>query len=215
MAGSRQEGIGFHRWSICDCQLDIIFLVNGHESLGRLVNFLFVFSPKLAPFHIHHIARGTLAVHERTEGVHVETTAHHTSDGGESWIVPSSHPSLFDKPRELAFGHDGVIEIDARKGVDTDAAQAESLENPLILLIAIIVFGGTQGVRDTLQRIDDWTRQIVGGVGLVGGARAMVRFQVLAEQDWIAHGTIDALHINLGAQTPDTALFGTGAHDFE
>ena len=44
----------------------------------------------------------------------------------------------------------------------------------MVLLVSVVVFGGSQRMRHSLDGVDDRTGEVVGGVGLVLGASAVV-----------------------------------------
>ena len=87
--------------------------VNGHETLGLAVDFLFVFGPKLVPYHIHNIPGRALSTHEAAQCGHINTTSHNTANRREARIVPSRHVSVIGKPRQFSLGQDRVFKIDS------------------------------------------------------------------------------------------------------
>mmetsp|Transcript_12480 Transcript_12480/g.19705 ORF Transcript_12480/g.19705 Transcript_12480/m.19705 type:complete len:316 (+) Transcript_12480:858-1805(+) len=143
MVGRSQIGIVLDTGSIRYRQRHVFLVVNRHESFRSLVDLLFIFGPELIPLHIHDTTRRALRVDEGPQGLNVDTPTNDTSHGREARVVPPGHQSLLDEPSQFAFRQDRVHKVDTRKGVDANASQLERLQNPLVLFVTIVVFGGT------------------------------------------------------------------------
>mmetsp|Transcript_16828 Transcript_16828/g.34097 ORF Transcript_16828/g.34097 Transcript_16828/m.34097 type:complete len:300 (-) Transcript_16828:1038-1937(-) len=200
---------------ICDSQRNVLLLINCHKPLCPFIDLFFILRPELTPLHIHYTTTGSLTAHETLECIHIDSTTAHTANCGETRIIPSGDASRLHKPSELPFTHHGIHEVHTGKGLDPHATQFQGTLNPLILLVAIIVFGGTESVTDPLDGIDDGASQIISGVGFVGSSRTMVWSEVLTIQNGIAHGSIVSGHVDLGTETPWFALFLARAHEVE
>mmetsp|Transcript_38326 Transcript_38326/g.114750 ORF Transcript_38326/g.114750 Transcript_38326/m.114750 type:complete len:387 (-) Transcript_38326:1209-2369(-) len=190
-------------------------LVNRHESFGIHINPFLILGPKFAPLHIDDSTGGSLGAHERSECFDVDAATHRPPHRGHTRIVPTGNLPLFDEPRELPLGQHCVTKINPREFLDADATKSERTLNPTILLVPIIVFGGTQGVGDPLDGIDNGTRQVVGGVRLVTLTGTMMRRQILSVQYRIAHGTVHAAHVDPGPEAERRPLLGSRAHELE
>ena len=90
-------------------------------------------------------------------------------NGGEARVEPALDELLFYEPIQLALRQHGVDEIHLSVRVDLDPAQAKRLLQPVVLLVAIVVLGGAQGVRHTFHAVYDRTGEIVRGIRLVLG----------------------------------------------
>lgn len=56
---------------------------------------------------------------------------------------PAIHQALVHEPGELALGQDRVVEIEAGVLPHVGSAETEGLDHPVILLVAVVVLGGT------------------------------------------------------------------------
>mmetsp|Transcript_794 Transcript_794/g.1886 ORF Transcript_794/g.1886 Transcript_794/m.1886 type:complete len:353 (+) Transcript_794:112-1170(+) len=151
----RQVRVILERRTVCHRQHDVALLVDCHETLGGLVDFSLVFGPEFIPLHVHHTPTGALGVNELAKGWDVDTTTNDPAHRRHASIVPSSDESLFHEPCQLALGEDGEHEVHSCECVDADTSQPQCLEDPLVLLIAVVVLRGAEGMGDALEGVHD------------------------------------------------------------
>mmetsp|Transcript_25307 Transcript_25307/g.73236 ORF Transcript_25307/g.73236 Transcript_25307/m.73236 type:complete len:560 (+) Transcript_25307:135-1814(+) len=196
-------------------QFHVVRCIDSHVPGRVLVNLLLVQGPELAPFHVDNSSRGALAEHEGTQSINVNATTNNTTDGGKARIIPPGNVAILDEPCQLALTELGVDKVHTSEGMDTSATKAQSLLDPSILFVAIIVLSRTECVSNSLNAINDGAGKIVGGIGLVLGTGTVMRRGVLAEHDRIAHGTIHRLHVDLSAEAPLGTVLAATAHELE
>mmetsp|Transcript_24367 Transcript_24367/g.45749 ORF Transcript_24367/g.45749 Transcript_24367/m.45749 type:complete len:487 (-) Transcript_24367:1158-2618(-) len=209
------ENIGLRPLDVA--QLDLLLPVgrHGHEPLGSVVDRLLVLGPELAPLHQRDPPRRALSQNVAPQSFDVDAPPHDAPDGGEPGVVPPGDVPVVGEPGELALAQLRVHEVHPGESVDPDSPEKKRVLNPRVLLVPVVVLGGPEGVGDSLDAVHDGTGEVVGGVGLVGGAGAVVGGQVLAVQHGIAHGAVDALHVDLGPEAPLGALGVSAAHEVE
>ena len=184
--------------------LDVLGLVDGHVPEAVLVDPLLVLRPKLVPLHINDPSRRSLGAYESPQGRDVDPPAYHAPYRGHAGIVPSSDVTLLHEPGELPLAEDGMHKGHAGEGVDANPAQTEPGLYPGVLLVAVLVLGGAQGVSHPLNRVDDGARQVVRRVGRVLGPRSVMGGRdVLPVQHRIAHCAVDTGHVDARPQAPD------------
>ena len=77
---------------------------------------------------------------------------------------PAVDVTLVDKPCELAFGEHRVVEVEPGIFPDVGLAQAQCLDHPVELVIAVVVLRGAERVGHTLYAVHDWAGEVVRGV---------------------------------------------------
>ena len=80
--------------------------------------------------------------------------------------LPSVDVALLDEPGELALGQDRVGHAEAGVVPDVRPAQAQRLEEPAVLDVAVVVLGGAQRVRHPFDAVHDRARKVIGRVNL-------------------------------------------------
>lgn len=78
--------------------------------------------------------------------------------------APSVHVSLLHEPGELPLGQHGVVEVEPGVLPDVGLPEAQGLDDPVELLIAIVVLGGSESVGHALQAVHDGTGKVIGRV---------------------------------------------------
>jgi hypothetical protein len=78
------------------------------------------------------------------------TTPADTADGGHARVVPSPDLAAVDDLGELTLGQEGLDEVHAGKVPVVDLPQVEVLQDPLVLLVRVVVLCGAQRVGNTL-----------------------------------------------------------------
>lgn len=89
-----------------------------------------------------------------------------TSYGGESRVIPAINDALLDQVLELSLGQDSVDKVNSTKVEDLDLWEAESFNEPLVLLVSGPVFVRSKGVCYTINVVNQGTSKIVHGVRL-------------------------------------------------
>ena len=79
-------------------------------------------------------------------------------------------------------------------------AQLKHVLQDVVLDVTVRVFRGPQTVGHALDRVHDRAHEVVGGVGVELGARAVVRRGVPAVQHRVPQRAVVGGHVNLGAQ---------------
>jgi hypothetical protein len=89
-----------------------------------------------------------------------------TTNGRETRVIPSLYQLLVYEPMKLALREKGINEVETTEVPDLNRTNAERLNHPLILRVAIAVLVRTKCMRDTLERIHDRASEVVGWVDL-------------------------------------------------
>lgn len=74
---------------------------------------------------------------------------------------------MVHKPSELSLAHQGVLEVHASELDDLDLTEVHGALQPQVLLITVLVLGGSHGVGDALDGVHNGAGQIIAGVSLV------------------------------------------------
>lgn len=164
------------------------------------VNDLLVERPRDSPVEVDNVLGRTLRDDELLQSLNSHTATADTPDGRHARIVPTGDEALVNEPSELTLGEERLDEIEPRKVPDVDLAKAESLEHPPVLGVTVTVLDGSESMSDTLEAIDERAGEVVGRVGLVLVAGAVVGSGVAAEDDGVAHGLVRVVDGNLRAE---------------
>ena len=86
-------------------------------------------------------------------------------------IHPPLHQSSLHKPGQLSLGQDRVDEAEAAVVPDVHPREARPhrllcCENPVELVLPVLVLAGSECVCDALQRVHKWAGTVVGWVHL-------------------------------------------------
>mmetsp|Transcript_20193 Transcript_20193/g.42292 ORF Transcript_20193/g.42292 Transcript_20193/m.42292 type:complete len:229 (-) Transcript_20193:1509-2195(-) len=190
-------------------------LADDHKPLCPVVDFFLVHRPKLIPLHEGDSSGCALAQNVTTQRFNIDAPPNDTPNGGETRIIPASHLAVLNEPRQFPLTKLCVHEVHAGKTVDPDPPELEGILKPRILLIPVVVLGRPEGMRDSLDAIHDGAGEVVRGVGLVSSPRPVVGREVLPENNGVAHGSVDALHVDLSSEAPLGPLRVTGSHQIK
>lgn len=61
--------------------------------------------------------------------------------------------TLCHEPGEFPFTQQSVLEVESTVLPDVNVSQSEFLEKPEVLVVSVVVLGGTEGVGDPLNRV--------------------------------------------------------------
>ena len=74
---------------------------------------------------------------------------------------PSVHVALVHEPGELPLGQHGVVEVEPGILPDVGLPEAQRVDNPVELVVAVVVLGGPEGVGHPLQAVHDGAGKVV------------------------------------------------------
>jgi len=74
---------------------------------------------------------------------------------------PSIHVSLLHEPGELSLGQHGVVEVEPSILPDVRLPEAQRVNHPVELFIAVVVLCGPEGVGHPLQAVHDGAGEVV------------------------------------------------------
>lgn len=74
---------------------------------------------------------------------------------------PSFDVSLLHKPGELPLREHGVVEVESGVLPDVRLPDAQGVDEPVELLVAVVVLGGPEGMGHALQTVHDGTGKVV------------------------------------------------------
>lgn len=77
---------------------------------------------------------------------------------------PSIDVPLVHKPGQLPLGQHGVVEVESGVLPDVGFPEAQGFDDPVELLVAIVVLGGPESVGHTLQAVHNRAGKVIGGV---------------------------------------------------
>ena len=77
---------------------------------------------------------------------------------------PSVHVALVHEPGELPLGQHRVVEVEPGVLPDVGLAEAQRVDHPVELVVAVVVLGGPQGVGHPLKAVHDGAGEVVGRV---------------------------------------------------
>lgn len=109
-----------------------------------------------------------------------------TSNGWESGVIPAGGDASLEQVLELSLRQDGVHKVDSAEHSqpdplsdasspnspeveDLNLREAQSFEEPGVLLVSSLVLIGPEGMGHTVNVVDDGARKIVSRVSLVLG----------------------------------------------
>ena len=72
--------------------------------------------------------------------------------------------SLFDKPPQLSLGQNSVLEVEATVFVHVGLPDAQSLAEPRVLRVSVMVLCSPQGMGHALQAVHDGTGKVIDGI---------------------------------------------------
>lgn len=78
--------------------------------------------------------------------------------------TPSVHVSLLDEPGEFPLGQHGVVEVESRVLPDVRLPEAQGIDDPVELLIPIMVLRGSERMGHALQAVYYGTGEVIGWV---------------------------------------------------
>lgn len=87
------------------------------------------------------------------------TTARKTEEN-----PPSVHVSLLDEPGEFPLGQHGVVEVESCVLPDVRLPEAQGINDPVELLVTIMVLRGSERMGHALQAVYYGTGKVVGWV---------------------------------------------------
>lgn len=82
--------------------------------------------------------------------------------------LPSVHVSLLHKPGELPLGQHGVVEVESGVLPDVRFPDAQGVDEPIELLVTVVVLGGPEGMGHALQTVHNGAGKVVGRVDSEG-----------------------------------------------
>ena len=185
---------------------DPVLLRNGGVAGRDRVDVLLVRCPELAPLQIHDVLARALPQDKLLQRRHRAPAPPDAAHRRHAWIVPAAHAARVDDLGELALREDRADEAQPREIPVVDVAQAERAQHPLVLRVAVFVFGRAESVGDALERIDERATEVVGRVDLPGVAGAVVGLVAAPVDDGVAHGFVEVVDGDLGADGPALAL---------
>ena len=156
-----------------------VLLGQAKVARGNWVNDLLVEGPDFVPFHGDDGAGGALGEDELLEALDGHAATDDTANSGHTGIVPPVDEALFNKVGQLSLRENSVLKVQTGIGPNVWFPQTELVNEPIVLVIAIHVLGGSKGVSDTFDRIDNWTGEIVSRIDIVLGAMARMRLNLL------------------------------------
>lgn len=74
---------------------------------------------------------------------------------------PSLNVSFVDKPRELPLGQHRVVEVEPGVLPDVRLPEAQRVDYPVELLVAVVVLCGPESVGHTLQAVHDGAGEVI------------------------------------------------------
>mmetsp|Transcript_15226 Transcript_15226/g.20409 ORF Transcript_15226/g.20409 Transcript_15226/m.20409 type:complete len:221 (+) Transcript_15226:844-1506(+) len=152
---------------------------------------------------------------EPLERIEAHAPSDGSLDGREPGVIPARHQLLVHKILEFALGEDGADEVELGEGLNPDLPYLHGILEPCVLEVAVVVLRRAQGMGDSFDRVHDWARQVVRGVGLERGARAVMWRLVRAVKYRIPHGAVVRLHIDLSTQAPVISFWDSSHHLIE
>ena len=184
-------------------------------SCAHGVDVFLIRGPEGRPVQIHNVTRGSLFEDEFAQAGDGAPAAPDAADGGHAGVVPAPDDAFVDELGEFAFGEEGADEVHAVEVPVVDVPQFESVQEPLVLRVAVFVFGGAQGVGDAFVRVVEGAGEGVGGVDFPRAAGAGVGWRGAAVDDGVAEGAVGGVVADFGAYKPFLAGGRAGLHVFE
>lgn len=78
--------------------------------------------------------------------------------------TPSVHVSLLHKPGELPLGQHSVVEVESGVFPDVRLPEAQGLDDPVELLVTVVVLCGSERMGHALQAVYYGTGEVIGRV---------------------------------------------------
>ena len=116
-------------------------------------------------------------------------------------IVPAGDIALLDEAAQLALGHDGVVDAEARKlDLARLARHGHIVYDPVVQRAVILIFQRAQRVRDALERVLDRVREVVHRKNAPLCALTVVLDVADAVEHGVAHIEVAGGEVDLRAQ---------------
>mmetsp|Transcript_3780 Transcript_3780/g.10537 ORF Transcript_3780/g.10537 Transcript_3780/m.10537 type:complete len:363 (-) Transcript_3780:291-1379(-) len=200
------------RWAV-EPQQHRIVLADGGVPRHDGVDLLLVDRPDLVPLHEVRGLRHALRHDELKQALDGHAAPQHALHGREPRVVPALHVTVVDEPGQLALGQDGVGELRLGELHELHLARLRGLQHPSVHLVAVLVLDGAERMGHSLDGVHARAGEVVGRVGLVGGARSMVRRLDLATVEHrVAQALVFALHVHPATDAALQALRAAGEH---
>mmetsp|Transcript_9586 Transcript_9586/g.20422 ORF Transcript_9586/g.20422 Transcript_9586/m.20422 type:complete len:458 (-) Transcript_9586:436-1809(-) len=127
-------------------------------------------------------------------------TAAHACQREQAGVVPAVDVSAHDQLVELALGHDGVGDVEARVLPHKGLVGVQHLKQPVVGCPSRLKLEGAERVRDVLQCVHQAVRVVVGGVDAPLVACVGVLSELDAVRDQVKHVVVVVLVVHLHAQ---------------
>eukprot|EP00162_Nutomonas_longa_P024972 comp9473_c0_seq1/m.10979 comp9473_c0_seq1/g.10979 ORF comp9473_c0_seq1/g.10979 comp9473_c0_seq1/m.10979 type:complete len:444 (+) comp9473_c0_seq1:140-1471(+) len=156
----------------------------------------------LEDIHVDHVcsAGDTDLLDKGIDCVGRVALAAEAHEGGHARVVPAADVALLDKLLELALGHDGVRQIEARELPDHGLVHARGIEEPHVRVVAHLELERAQRMCDVLERVVEAVCVVIGRVDAPCVADMRMRRELDAPCDGIAEHRVVVLHVHLETQ---------------
>ena len=134
---------------------------------------------------------------ERLGGVAAAADA---AERGHAGIVPAAHEFLLHELEELALGHQGIGEVQARKFILMRGIDAQRLDEPVVQRTVHVELQGADGVGDVLDGVALAVGVVVHRVDAPLVARAVMVRELDAVQQRVAEHHVRMGHVDLRAE---------------
>lgn len=150
--------------------------------------------------------------HKVENGSGGNTSSSNGNQGEETGIVPASNMALSDQLGDLSLGKNGSGDVETAVLSLGRSVDVHSITQPLVRLSRQVELGGTQGVRDVLQRINQAVGEVVGRVDLPLVGSSVVGSVEHSVGHQIPHLGVGVVEILLHSQNSLSGLVGTVPH---
>ena len=125
----------------------------------------------------------------------------HTYQSRHTRVIPAVYKMLLDQTAQVAFGHDRVGDIQARKlNLARRMLETGLSHNPVIQRAVYLVFQRAQRVRYALDCVLQRMLEIIHRIDAPLVARAVMMMAQYAVQRRVAHDQVGRSHVDLGTQ---------------
>ena len=167
----------------------------GVEVVSNGVFQLVQADPGLALAHADDLA-------EIADGLGRDAPAAQAGDGGHARVVPAADVAALDQGQELAFAHDGVVEVEPGEFDLLGVIDAQLIEHPVVEHAVVLELQGADGVGDALDGVGEAVGEVVHGVDQPLVAGAMMADAADAIERGVAQDDVGRGHVDLGPQDP-------------
>ena len=153
------------------------------------------------------------ALTEIADGRGRVAAAAQTAQRRHTRIVPAGDIALLDEAAQLALGHDGVVDAEARKlDLARLARNGHVVDHPVVERAVILILQRAERVRDALERVLDRVREVVHREDAPLCALTVVLDVADAVEHGVAHIEVAGCEVDLRAQGVLALRELAGAH---